>query len=67
MPVINFESGQLSDEVKAELIEKLTDTAAQITGIPKHFFYVSIRELPDNNIAIGGKNVEQLKWEFGKR
>ncbi len=66
MPIISFESGQLNDAVKVELIEKLTATAAEVTGIPKHLFFVSIRELPDNNIAVGGKTVEQLKWEFGK-
>ena len=67
MPIISFESGQLSDEVRAALIEKLTATAAEVTGIPKHLFFVSIRELPDSNIAVGGKTVEQLKWELGKR
>ena len=67
MPIISFESGQLSDEVRAALIEKLTATAAEVTGIPKHLFFVSIRELPDSNIAVGGKTVEQLKWELGKK
>jgi len=30
-------------------------------------FFVSIRELPDENIAIGGKTVKQMKEEFGKK
>jgi 4-oxalocrotonate tautomerase len=66
MPFIAFESGQLSAEVKEQLIEKLTDVSAEITGIPRHLFLVSIRELPDDNIAVGGKTVEQLKAELSK-
>lgn len=66
MPIISFESGQLSDKVRAALVEKLTATAAEVTGIPKHLFFVTIRELPDHSIAVGGKTVEQLKWELGK-
>jgi len=67
MPIISFESAKLSDAVKAELIEKLTDTAVAVTGIPKHLFFVSIRELPDNSIAVGGKTVEQMKKEMAAK
>lgn len=65
MPFIAFESGQLSDEVKKQLIEKLTEVSVEITGIPKDLFFVAIRELPDENIAVGGKTVKQLKRELG--
>ncbi len=65
MPFIAFESGQLSDEVKKQLIEKLTEVSVEITGIPKDLFFVAIRELPDVNIAVGGKTVKQLKRELG--
>ncbi|MEJ2765346.1 tautomerase family protein [Photobacterium sp. MCCC 1A19761] len=61
MPFIAFESGQLSDDVKQALIERLTQTSAEITGIPEAMFMVSIRELPNHHIALGGKTVAQLK------
>ena len=66
MPYIAFEAGQLSDQVKQDLIEKLTEVSAEITGIPKELFLVSIRELPDEHIAVGGKTVKQLKAELAK-
>lgn len=61
MPWIVFEAGQLSTEVKAELIKELTETSSRVTGIPKEFFFVSIHELPDENIAVGGKTVKEHK------
>lgn len=63
MPLITFEAGQLSEKVKNELILKLTDAAAEVTGIPKGSFFIAIRELPDENIAIGGKTVREMKRE----
>lgn len=66
MPFIAFESGQLSSEVKEELIRKLTDISVKVTGIPKELFFVSIRELSDDNIAVGGKTVKLLKQELAK-
>ncbi len=64
MPFIAFEAGQLSPKVKQELIEKLTELSSEITGIPKELFLVSIREQPDENIAVGGKTVRELKEEL---
>ncbi len=65
MPLITFESVKLPESVKNDLIRKLTDISAEITGIPKNTFFVSIRELPDENIAIGGKTVKDIKKELG--
>lgn len=65
MPIIKFEAGQLSAEVKQELITQLTDLSAEITGIPKKAFFVSISEMPDENVAIGGKTVKEIKKEMG--
>ncbi len=42
MPVITFEAGAMSDDVKAELLTRLTDVAVEVTGIPKHLYFVSI-------------------------
>ncbi|WP_237324165.1 tautomerase family protein [Vibrio penaeicida] len=66
MPFIAFEAGQLSEDVKEELIKKLTDVSVEVTGIPKELFLVAIREWPDTNVAVGGKSVKQLKQELGK-
>ncbi|OEK08279.1 4-oxalocrotonate tautomerase [Flavivirga aquatica] len=63
MPYILFETSKLEKEVKQKLIEKLTETSADITGIPKEFFFISINELPDDDIAIGGKTVTEMKKE----
>ncbi len=38
MPLITFEIGKISDDVKSELIQKITDLSADITGIPKDKF-----------------------------
>lgn len=64
MPYISFESGKLEQDVKKKLIQRLTEVSVEITGIPKELFLVSIRELPDNNIAVGGKTVTVLKKEL---
>ncbi|PKG39125.1 tautomerase family protein [Psychromonas sp. Urea-02u-13] len=67
MPFIAFESGQLSPEVKEQLIARLTDVSAEVTGIPKELFLVSIREQLDENIAVGGKTVKQIKHELSEK
>ena len=66
MPLITFESGRLDDDVKTRLIREITDLSSAITGIPKGSFFVSIRELPDENIAIGGRTVKELKKESSR-
>ena len=66
MPFIAFESGQLHPEVKEQLIERLTDVSAEITGIPKELFLVSIREQLDENIAVGGNTVKKMKQKLSQ-
>lgn len=66
MPLITFEAGKLTDKMKIELIQKLTSLSAEITGIPKESFFVSIREMPDENVAIGGVTVKEIKMKLGK-
>jgi 4-oxalocrotonate tautomerase len=65
--MITFEAGQLPKEVKAELIRQLTEVSAKVTGISKELFYVSIRELPDDDIAVGGVTVTELKRQVAAR
>lgn len=64
MPYITIESGALTSEQKKALIEQLTVTASEITHIPAQFFMVSIKELPDENIGIGGKPIDELKRNY---
>ena len=67
MPYISFEAGQLSTEIKQQLIHRLTEVSAEVMGISKDYFFVSIHELPNENIAIAGKDVNTLRAEFAQR
>lgn len=67
MPIIEFTSGKLSREVKDKLITQLTDISAEITGIPKQLFFITINEKPDEDIAVGGVSVQQLKEDLNKQ
>lgn len=61
MPVITFESALLTQETKRRLIQELTNISVEITGISKELFFVSIKEIPDENIAVGGITVKAMK------
>jgi len=67
MPFISIESGQLTPEIKKTLIARLTEVSAEVMGVPKEFFTVSIHELPNENIAIGGKDLNVMRAELAKR
>ena len=67
MPVIVFEAGQLKKEVKAELIRRLTEVSVEVTGIPKELYIVAIHELPDDDIAVGGVSVRELKERLAQQ
>ncbi len=60
----SIESGRLTAEQKRQLIERLTATASEITNIPAQFFMVTIKELPDENISIGGKSIDEIKRNY---
>ncbi|WP_458413743.1 4-oxalocrotonate tautomerase DmpI [Schinkia sp. CFF1] len=64
MPFIKFESGKLTDTQKKELILKLTQTASEITNIPKEFFMVVINEHDDKNFGIGGQGIDEVKKNY---
>ena len=61
MPLISITSGPLPSQTKERLVRELTTLSSQITGIPAEFFFISVCELPDENIAIGGRTVAELK------
>lgn len=66
MPYITIEAGSLTTTQKKELIEQLTATAAQIMQTPPEFFITTIKELPEENIGIGGKTIDVVKAEYKK-
>lgn len=66
MPYITVESGILSDQQKETLIKKLTEVSAEVMNIPQDFFTVTIKELPDKNFGIGGKNIDKVKAEYAQ-
>jgi len=59
MPVITIELWPESPEVKAELIQKLTKTASDITKLPQSAFFVYVREYPTDAIGVGGTPLSQ--------
>jgi 4-oxalocrotonate tautomerase len=66
MPMIVFESGALLPEVKRQLIQRLTDVSVEVTGIPRELFFVAIHELPDDDVAVGGTTVRELKAKLAR-
>ncbi|WPC41186.1 4-oxalocrotonate tautomerase DmpI [Clostridium sp. JS66] len=64
MPYITLESGKLTKEQKEELIKRLTEVSSEIMHIPSEFFLTTIKELPDDNIGIGGKTIDKTKKEY---
>lgn len=63
MPAIRVDIGKhgLTTEIKKQLIEKLTDTAVEITRIPKHAYTVIINEYDDSNIGVGGVTLDKVR------
>lgn len=64
MPVITMEVGKLSRDQKKELVERFTEIAVEVTGIPKQYLIVVVREWPDENLGIDGQTVEEIKSKF---
>ena len=64
MPYITVESGALSDQQKELLIERLTEESSKIMNVPREFFVVTIKELPDKNFGVGGKTIDKVKAEY---
>jgi len=64
MPYITVESGQLTTEQKEKLIKRLTEVSAEIMNMPQEFFIITIKELLDQNIGIGGKSIDKVKEEY---
>lgn len=67
MPYISVEGGLLSDEQKERLIKSLTEVSSEIMNVPKEFFTVTLKELPDKNIGIGGRSIDRIKDEYARK
>lgn len=67
MPVIAWEGGKLAKGQKRELVQRLTEAAAEVTGVPAQFHAVIIREQPDENLGVAGETVADLKERMGKK
>ena len=65
MPVITIDIWPVSTGVKTELIEKLTKTTSEITGLPVPAFFVYIREYPADAIGVGGVPLSQQYPDAG--
>lgn len=61
MPVISMVTGPTAEDVKEQLIERLTAEAARITQVSPEHFTVLITELPRENMGVGGKTVKALR------
>jgi 4-oxalocrotonate tautomerase len=66
VPYITIEGGRLTAEQKQQLIERMTNVESEIMKIPSEFFMTTIKELPDENIGIGGKTINKIKEEYKK-
>lgn len=67
MPYICFEAGALTPEMKRELIRRFTEVSAEVMHIPKNYFFVPIHQLPNENVAIAGKDVNELRAALAAR
>ena len=66
MPYITIESGKLTNEQKNKLVSKLTQDASEIMNIPSEFIMMTIKELDDDSIGIGGRTIDVIKSEYKK-
>jgi len=67
MPVITIEGGQMTSKQKRELISKMTQLASEIMQIPPDFFMITIKELSDENIGIGGRTIDIIKENYNQQ
>lgn len=63
MPVIRIDIGRksITSEQKQLLMERFTETAVEVTNIPKQAFFVIINEYEDENYAVGGVTLDKVR------
>ena len=56
MPYVNIRvAGTLTREQKQQIATEITDTLERIAKKPKSYTYICFDELPDENLAVAGK------------
>lgn len=61
MPSIRITTASLNEDVKNELIKAITTSIHSATQVPKEFIHVIIDIVGDDNYAVGGKTVREIK------
>jgi len=61
MPVINISMHKVNDQMKTDLIRRLTDASVEVTGVPADRFTIFINEMDECNIGLGGKTYKEIK------
>ena len=61
MPMISMKIAPLPKKQKAELAQRMTRLASEITGIPEPAFTMFIEEYPTESIAVGGELLSERK------
>lgn len=54
MPVITLDIIPLSKQQKQQIAKEFTEIASNVTGLPKEAFYVYIKEIDAESVAVGG-------------
>ena len=61
MPSIKITTASLNEEAKDELIKNIVKSVQLATQVPKEFIHVIIDIVGDDNYAVGGKTVTEIK------
>ncbi len=62
MPIITMTLGreQITSEQKKAMIQRFTEEAVRITGLPEQAFTILIHELSPDAIGVAGKTLAEL-------
>lgn len=60
MPIITIDGPEnVSKETKKEIIENISKIVADIYGFPIESIVLSFREIPSDNVGVGGKQLSE--------
>ncbi|MCK9152463.1 4-oxalocrotonate tautomerase DmpI [Methanobacterium alcaliphilum] len=60
MPIIHIDSNELSRDQKRNLVESITKISSEIMGLPENTITIIIREVPLEDVGVGGKLLSDL-------
>lgn len=60
MPSITIQLYKISNEKKKALIEKVSQAAAEVTGISVDKFFMYLDEYETDNIGVGGRTLTEF-------